>query len=211
MADLKATTIRGDLSVKGKVEAANVHPVGSVVITSTPNNPQDIYGGTWKLFDKDFRSESYFTSSFTDNKIKDYFTVRKGIGDYKVGYSRAGHSIRLRLTAVVSTGWQYTNDIVLGHFNLEKLGIGKDAVAGDFFNHPGGNELNHSVILANLDFSTGALERREIVRFAYTKGAIAGESSIRNSEVTWDFSFMVTNPEKMINSFCDKFYWRRTA
>lgn len=209
MADLKATTIRGDLSVKGKVEAVNVHPIGSVVITSTPDNPQNIYGGTWELFDKEFKAKSYFTSSFDDNTIKDYFTVKQGIGNYRVGYSRAGHSIRLRFTAVASTKWQYATNVILGNFNLEKLGI-QGALVGNFFNHPGGNDKNHSVILANLDLETGNLTRTNIVRFAFTSGEEAG-TTIQNSEVTWEFSFIVTDKDKMSDSFCDKFYWRRTT
>lgn len=240
MADLKATTIRGDLDVKGKVNAPSLHPVNSIFITSDRTNPKDIFGyGEWTLIDKLFKN-AYNNFSGENDASKKIFqpTARNAAGDwrfkkdsnYRVGYIRQGHSIRLRIGGTPSTQWEYGTDITLGVVNFKNLGA--NGIATSFGNHPGGNQANHSVMLADLyngdsksnpkEYTTyengkkvtkktqggeGALVRKDIIRYAYQGGGPAG-TTITDGPVYWDFSIVVPQ-DLMIDDYCDKFFWKR--
>lgn len=202
MAQLKDTIITGTLSVKGNVFAPNLHPVGEILITKTNESPASRYGGIWKLVDKEFKPTSV---AGTSNPEK-FFTKTSSIGDFSISYSRAGHSVRIRIDASVNTLWTYKTNKTLGTFNFPAFGFTNMPIS--FFDHPGGNNENYSVILADLIYSTGELIRKEIVRFAWESGVKAG-TTIKGSTVHWDFPIIITNKDDMIDSFCDKFYWEK--
>ena len=211
MAQLKSTSISGDLAVKGNIVANNFYPVGSVFITSTRISPGDksmLNFGTWKLIDKEFKPDS--EAPISGSKADLYFTKNSGVkSSFTLAYVRSGHTVRLRLDLPPNANWEFGTDITLGTVRFDSLGINKNIIAS-FKDHPGGNEVNHSVMLCSLDNDSGALVRKEIVKYNFENGKAAGTATLQSSTAHWDFTITLT-PDFMLDSFCNKFYWERTA
>lgn len=190
-------------STKTPINATNLnnnfdvmHPVGSVLITSTNTNPSSELGGTWELIDKEFKeikiddqTGTYFTKNETNTTSFRLYAIR----------NKKSISCRLNVTNKVEFN---DNAITLGTLNFEQLGITRlyygliSAVAST----DGGN----GVFQFGVNWETGVVESVDIV----SKTGV--ESIPTNSSCYMHFE-LACHSEYMLDSACDKFYWKRTA
>lgn len=164
------------------------HPIGSVVITSTNTNPGSSLGGTWTLIDKEFKSLSSLTGGLIGDTSK--------CDNIKTYYSRSGHNINLEM--------QFNNKVAIGDstikwgtINLSTLGISR---------------LNHTTKISGWADGGNAILMFE---FSYLGAVstvdIVGVDSMPVGETPCVFFSQAIHFTYMLDSACDKFYWKRTS
>lgn len=169
----------------------NIFPVGSVVVTSTNNAPA--YEGTWVLFDKSYKTVISTTWA-------DYVTVNDtnttSVGSFIFHRSDKMVSIRIRIIPKVAV-----SDSTLEFCTLDRTAMGMTSMYQIYTvgMSDGGNTLTEIAVTAN-----GVIESLDV--FPKTDGSThpAGQ------QIDIYFNYAV-NPVHMIDSHCDKFFWRRTA
>lgn len=167
-----------------------LYPVGAVMCMSTNKNPSSIYGGTWTLIDKGFKSYSAFTPSI--------FTAGANVVADTVYLSRGANTIRIRLSIVINSAISDTG-MSLGTLKWADVGI---------------TGLHAGIIeqLAYRDGANGGI----VYSIFHESGEIQlvdvfDQSSIATGNTFYlDFTF-VSDYTRMLDSVCDKFYWKRTA
>ena len=173
-----------------KVVTVPYYPINSVVITSTNENPSTKFGGTWELVDKEFKSSAGNSTTF--------FTANSNATTKSCLLIRAGHTLRIRLN--------FTNKVeitdsgaTIGEFNYDLIGITRTNIG--FSSMVGGTDNGNCVFIYDINHSTGST----------FIGDVAGNDSLAtNSNCFIDFTIPIQQ-EYMIDSFCDKFYWKRVA
>lgn len=170
-----------------------MHPVGSIITTSTNVDPSTTLGGAWTLVDKGFKT-SYLTltSSFwtpTNATILEYSNVL--LTDHTIAF-RLG----LKTTAVLSDETAPLGQLLLPSCGVTQLSY---AIFYDTAISDGGN-----CVMAYRVDQTGTVSFHEVINIDDTHSMASGS----------DFFLHFTVPVKhadMIDDFCDKFYWKRTA
>lgn len=177
----------------GFVSANDVYPVGSVYITSTNTAPT--VGGTWTLIDKEFTPYVSTTSAFTINStnttsVANYLLIRKG------------HEVILRLQIKNKVALAATN-LALGTITSATFGISSGYADWDVH---GTSDGGTGLCMASMTESSGTWTLTSVCAITRTSGgSIAAGSNI-------EFMFRpVFDMEKMLDSACNKFYWKRTA
>ena len=171
------------------------HPVGSVMITSTNANPASTVGGTWTLVDKGFKDTSgYITST--------HWTAGTGelVGDQGSLFLLKDHIISLRLNLKNTEALTDTTSTI-GTLKLNALGISSLAlsVVSDVTASDGGQcTISYAIGTSGTVTSTDVL-------------TIDGKHSLAAGN-TFSIHLMqaISYPE-MLDAYCDKFYWKRTA
>lgn len=167
-----------------------VYPVGICIETSDSSfDPNTAWGDTWELIDKEFKSEAsssdaLFTANSTNCELRSCY------------YTRSGHSIQIRLNFTNKVALTDTN-LELGNFNLNALGI--TSLPYSFYNVIGATDGGNALLTTYINYSTG------ILTYAESTNDVSA-----NNSCYLLFDVDVT-ASRMIDSFCDKFYWKRTA
>lgn len=161
--------------------------VGSVIITSTDTNPASTYGGSWTLVDKEFAP--------TNKDIG--WTATNGTAT--VSMCRHGHTVYVRANITTTAALSDTT-VVLGKIKVADIGLNEftyqkyQTAWAD-----GGNAVGYMVISAD-----GTIECVDINNKAGNTSVASGAYFVVN--------FVdVCNMGNMLNSACNKFYWKRTA
>lgn len=175
-----------------KMVTVPYHPINSVVITSTNENPASRLGGTWKLIDKEFQS--------TLNSVSDttYFTPGTNVSGSTCYVVRSGHNLYVRQIVTVN---KILNDesCELGSFNLSNLGI--VSLGMTLYRLLAYNDTSNAGIVYNVGYSNGTVTQVDV----FNKTSISSGNS-------YYLMFNITLAEYlMIDSYCDKFYWKRVA
>ena len=175
----------------------NVHPIGSVLCMSTNTNPEDTLGyGTWTLIDKEFTPQYKYVS---DNAG---WTAANGsiATNYSAMYL-AGHSINMRLQITI-TAATLDSDLLLGTLDPSAFGltgIPHQKLHNTFF-------VDGGETLGAISIGTDGK-----VTLNETVGVLTGEHSMN---ITYPLNLHVIYtvfPQHMLDSFCNKFYFKRTA
>lgn len=182
------TTMEGTQTT---ISLAEKHPVGSVYVTNTNVNPSSYLGGTWSLFDKQFAATSG-NASFTRNTTN--------FSSITLHVTREGHNLTFSGTA--------TSAVSISNTNLEVLtqtlsSNGSSYGSSDNITFIGQCDSANAIVLMDIDGDGRMRTLNVVVRGTGT--SIASGSVI---------SFNVTIPcsaGDLVDSFCDKFYWKRTA
>ena len=165
------------------------YEVGEVCIMSTNTNPNNIFGyGTWSLIDKEYES--------TASNSSDWFTPNSNCELTSCYYTRGGHTIQIRLNFQNKVELADTN-VELGTFNFESLGV--TSFPYSLYNVIGATDGGNAVLTMIVNYSTGILTHAEST----------SDVSV-NSSCYLLFAVELT-AGRMIDTFCDKFYWKRTA
>lgn len=177
--------------------ATVAYPVGAVYVSSTNTNPSSTLGGTWELIDKGF--ECFWKES--SDSADGFFTPSSNINDgWQIAITRSGHTIRLRIRINPSVEVADTS-VSLGTINLGSIGITRITYGPN--NIVAGTDAGNAVALASIDYSTGEITFNDVINADRKITANSGNMYI-------DFA-TPTIMSHMIDSFCDKFYWKRTA
>ena len=169
--------------------AINGSKVGDIIVTSTNADPSERFGGTWELIDKEFKSEASSSDAlFTANSNNCELT--------SCYYTRSGHSIQIRLNFTNKVALTDTN-LELGNFNLNALGI--TSLPYSLYNVIGATDGGNALLNMIVNYIEGTLTHAES-----TNDVSANNSCYLLFDVDVTFS-------RMIDSFCDKFYWKRVA
>lgn len=172
------------------------HPVGSIMITATNSNPANTIGGSWTLVDKGFADISGYITS-------EHFTA--GSASLADGNSSLfllkDHMFTARLNLVTTAALSDTT-ATLGTLNLSNLGISvlPYTVVSDVTASDGGQ----CTILYSINNSTGAITTTDVFSLDDKHSLAAGST----------FSIHISQPisyTEMLDAYCNKFYWKRTA
>ena len=172
------------------------HPVGSILITSTKSNPRDSLGGEWELVDKALKTayydvaldeETFWTN--TNATLKQYSNVL--VMDHMVSF-RLNISLNTQIT---------DSDVTLGQLNLPDLGI---------------SELSHAIFgnIAISDDGNGVLAYK-----ISQDGTVVSQEALHLDDTHMidsnkSFYINLVHPVRhtnMLDSYCDKFYWKRVS
>lgn len=171
------------------------HPVGSIMITSTNANPASTIGGSWVLVDKGFADRSgYLTSTHwttTNARLTDSNSALYMLKDHMI-------SIRLGLTTTATLS---DSTIELGKLNLSTLGVSElpYTIVSDVAASDGGNCTVSYTIVGN-----GTITTTDVLALDSSHSLASGNTlSIHINQA-------VSHTE-MLDAYCDKFYWKRTA
>ena len=195
LADTIAKLSSGSSATVSGGSSADPHPVGSVVITDTNTNPSASFGGTWSLIDKQFTPteatniNSAFTIYSTNTTSADIYCVREG------------HTITISCASLVNKVALSNTNLRLGDFNLSALGATELAFTPQFVGLCDGA---NALILMDLNRTSGRLESQNVVIRGTGTSVSANNTTMFTVVITCDYT-------KMVDSFCNQFYWRRTA
>lgn len=166
------------------------YPVGSVYISNTNENPSSRLGGTWELIDKEFKSYG------VNNKA--FFTPNSNVSSHDCWLIRAGHTIRIRLQ--FTTAVEITDaGADIGDFNYSLIGIERTNISSA--NIVAGTDNGNCAFLYTINHSTGNV---------FIGDAVGRDSLPADSSCYIDFTIPIQQ-NYMLDSACDKFYWKRTA
>lgn len=173
----------------------STNSVGSIYIaTSASDNPADIFGGTWTLFDKDFKFQ-WLTNPFTFNSV----TTTNASSNVVLN----GKNIEIRLA------WSNRTAISTTAINIAQITPDKLGLAGGIkstFMTGFSDDLN---AIGMFDFS-----------WSNTMGNITALNWVTRSTsyptttgVACRLSWTITmqDPIGMLDEFCNKWYWKKIA
>ena len=164
------------------------HPVGTYIETTTNTNPSNTLGGTWTLIDKQLRGQYLDSGIFTIN-TEVCSTSTQAVSIY-------GHTLYFRIS-VKYTGEDLTDgDTTIGSINFPAVGVSRFPNSRYYNN--GYNESTNASIAYSVGYEDGE------IRYRY--GGLT-----KDSTAYFDFSVVITNIDQMLDSFCNRFTWRRTA
>lgn len=163
--------------------------VGDIVITSANVNPSEDYGGTWELIDKEFTPKrlsgtTLFTNNSTNTKNSScYCTV-------------AGHTVTVQVGLTNKVAITDT-ELNFGTFKLANIGITAFNNELDFTAFTDGG--NCAVFMTIT--TAGALKSVDII----PDNSVAAERWIDG------YATFTITPDNMLDSACNKFYWKKTT
>lgn len=167
-----------------------LHPIGSVVCTSTNTNPSATYGGTWELIDKGFISSS--------GDITEIFTPATNVVTTGAYLSRGHSTIRIRLSIQINASLN-DNGMTLGKFNWDKVGVSQ--LPFGYNEQIAYSDAAQGALTFNIAYNTGEVKQLDVFD---TEPIPSGN--------TFALDITFNAPKNvMLDSFCDKFYWKRTT
>ena len=183
---LKVIGIRFNNSSASSLD--DIYPVNSVYISSTNTNPSTFLGGSWELIDKEF---SPTTSSNTG------FTASSDITTNSIKWSRSGHSLDFEFTFTSSAA--LTDEATtLGTLDYSVMGVER-------LNHTlrvvGSSDGANSMFILYINPTTGEVQSIDSI----------GETTVAAGNSCYAFFSMNINPDFMLDSACNKFYWKRVS
>lgn len=161
-------------------------PVGTVVITSTNTNPSGTYGGTWELIDKEF----------TPGYLSGNFTASSATG-CTLQVTRGGHSLTGRLDFAPSVDLEDSN-VNIGTINFAGIGITR---LGCTLQILGYSDAGNCAFMGQVLYDSGIVRVVDILPDPYIA---SGKACNLTFTATLSHTYM-------LDSACNKFYWKRTA
>lgn len=192
MLTAKGVTLFGG---KGSLIGANygdIFPVGGIYISSTNENPSSKLGGNWELIDKEFKAYAGASENF--------FNPNSNVESQETCLVRSGHSIfvRFKLVNAVAIG---DTAIAFGEFDWQAMGF--TSIGYGLFELVGGSDGGNAHATARIQAS-GEMTTIDVI------GKTSSDTIAVGSTIYWIFSLPIRYTT-MLDSFCDKFYWKRTA
>lgn len=175
------------------------HPIGSIWVggkyeaTGDPINPADLFGGRWELIDKEFKSNSIADTENTGRMFTVDTSSIAEINNYEVYAIYSGHTIRLRLKVKPSIGFNTDDKVRFGYFVLSELGI--TSFYHSILSIPLMGDAGGGLLMGNIG-TDGEVYINDTI-----KETVANDLYINET--------IVCKSDKMLNEFCDKFYWKR--
>lgn len=165
-----------------------IYPINSQFITSTNENPSNIFGGTWELIDKEFEPKPGTKSGFTPN------TAYISTNDFYFG--RNGHTLNIEFYFKLN-GALNDNTITLGTLDFSTLGITRLTNSIKVTGYSDGGD---AVIMIYIGVN-GTVESVDVV----------GTDIIPANETVHFSASESIHYSQMLDSACNKFYWKRVS
>lgn len=203
------------------INCDDINPIGSVIITSTNTNPGLSLGGTWELFDKEYKTskDRMLSVDYALGGLKAWEETNYSATIYSGYAAKSGHDIRLNLvltTRSAITGGSALGNRTFGKLHSDALGFTSFdpfnyQLTEDRFAHATNDVGTEFYMIRYIIGSAGEV----IFTHVYDKigaqtGAPAGGTLPANAKVYINTDLQI-NAANMLDSFCDKFYWKRTA
>lgn len=169
------------------------HPVGSILATGSNTDPSTYLGGTWTLVDKAFKG------TFTYIDTADWTATSAALHETS-NVLLIDHIINLRIYVKLTVAAAET-DIVLGKVDLTPYGI--TSLSSAVYRQPAISESGDCTACYTLN-TDGTITLNDVLNVNGTHATAVGT----------DFIFNIVFPvgyDRMLDDFCDKFYWKRTA
>lgn len=189
---------------------ASTYPVGSVLITSTKESPAASVGGEWLLVDKEYKN----TVGAVDNSLwtptMSGSTPRAELSGFAI---RANHLIHLTLQFTTKTAISLTsnNNYSQGLGTVDHTKIGGSPNLPMFFGYTGSH-------FAHATYNNGTTPEGCTIQYGFgATGYINIDGIFNTAKQLPENATIYINVaipmgfEYMGDSFCDKFYWKRTA
>lgn len=165
--------------------------IGDIRITSTnvaPNEP-----GTWTLIDQEF------TPTYgTNNSGSTYFTKNSVVSSFELSWIRSGHILTMRIGINYNPNSYGDNAQTLGTIHWNAFGIKN--LAYSITNHLVGSDAGNGAVTWSINYSSGLVEHTDIL------------DSPATTAQSWYLQVEFHIPSSlMLESACNKFYWKRTA
>lgn len=198
----KAVSDKINTIAPGKIE----HPIGSVLITATNENPATKVGGTWEFIDKEYKAAVGSIDSQVWTPSMSGASPSAEVSGFVL---RTNHSMHLTLQVTTKVAISLTNSYSLGRLTHDRLGGAPNlpwsfGYTGSAFAHAtytSGSTLTSCTVRYSIG-STGDITIFEIHN---TNKQLPVDTTLYiNTPILMD-------PAYMGDSFCDKFYWKRTA
>lgn len=182
------------------------YPIGSVLITSTNVNPEASVGGKWSLIDKKYKNNyiaTYNFSGWTPTTTNGATLELSSRG----GFFWNGHSLFIQMVLVTPSTVELASGAVLGIVSRPSCGIKEN---GTFYQCPeNGIALvtadNYNYTISYDFYYDGSITFKSIVSSSGT----ARTTLPKNAKIYINVPIQVLTND-MLDSFCDKFYWKRT-
>lgn len=157
--------------------------------------PSTLFGGEWILENKSFTP---FEDSKSDGTYLKHDTTN--CSSSSLALRRNGQTVSLKISITPTIDLADTS-ITLGQLNLSKIGI-KNIFPSSITAYPFTTDAGHGIALVTIS-ATGTVSSVEVVP--------------RNSDTTLDtdthaigsFLTITCNPNDMLDSCCNQFFWRR--
>ena len=177
-----------------------VHPVGSILITSTNTNPSETYGGEWELVDKAFKGKfSYINPSDWQSDISTMHETANIL--------LTDHMITLRIYVMMKSTVNLKKadstdpDVTLGKLDIAKYGI--SSLSSATYRHPAVSDIGNCTIVYTLT-TDGTITINDVFDINDTHILAEGSDVILNI-------LLPVGYDRMADDYCDKFYWKRKA
>lgn len=172
-----------------------IYPIGSVITMSTNANPATLYGGTWELIDKEFEVSIM-------NGLESSATLNANCSAAAIKCRRVAHTLEffIDVTPAVTL-----TDSALTMFTLDLEAVGVSSLGATrslVWFSDGGNAIMTCTLNADGVFTINDV----IVRGSSTPSLDAET----NLSMGGGHACFIP-PEDMLDSACNKFYFKRTA
>lgn len=173
------------------------HPVGSIMITTTNDNPSATVGGSWSMIDKGFKNTYTVLSSanWTKTNADLIYTTEASTA------TLIDHNVNIRLK-VQPTVPLTDSDVVLGTLKLSTLGINR--LQSSILYATTQSDGGQCSIVYSVEHDTGKILVHDVLNVDGTHTMPASENFFIN--INQDISGGMMQEDS-----CDKFYWKRTA
>ena len=189
--DILVKDPQGDFNLLFDVFRDLMHPVGSIFITSTNTDPSATLGGTWTLFNKGFTSYAGENSEFV--------TAESNVSGVTCSVIRNDSTLRVRLGCTL--GFNVTDTSTkIAKLNWDKIGI--NAISYALYSYPVGCDAGDAILLCQVLNESGEVSINDAI------GPNRGNAT-KDATIYIDFTVPIRYSQ-MIDSFCNRFYWKRT-
>lgn len=173
---------------------STLYPIGSVYVMSTNTNPSTFLGGSWSLIDKEFKAQNISEISLGTSQRN-----TTNCSEATVSGTLSGHNILIICN--------FTSKVTVGDTTLEMFTIPPDSFGVDAFStqritfmSDGGDALMQMNLAA-----AGVLSTLDVGN-PYTSTHSVSARSFSQFRVN-----LFTSYTNMLDSFCNKFYFKRTG
>lgn len=181
-------------TIQMNTKISSLYPVGAVYMTSTNTNPGTFLGGTWTLIDKEFAYHNIDSFTPTLNSTN--------CSGANVQGHVVGHTITIVFNFTIKKAID-DNTYTMFTIPMANFGVQSDWLGTVRFTHfsDGGQ-----VVLAMLMNASGEVQVLDLLQRNNTSASLSAGQGISYQTI-----HRTVPASRMLDSWCDRFYWKRTA